>query len=87
MLVQPRYSPIDITEQAIFLYAALNGFLDGVPVSLVSFYEAQLFSFFRTSSFFGPLKMHLKNKMNLGVLDFILKSFRSAFIETYHKNN
>jgi len=87
LLVQPRYSPIDITEQAIFLYAALNGYLDGVPVSMVSVYEAQLFSFFRSSSFYSPLKHHLKTKMNMGVIDFILKSFRLSFIETFSKND
>jgi F-type H+-transporting ATPase subunit alpha len=85
LLVQPRYSPIDITEQAIFLYAALNGYLDGVPVSMVSIYEAQLFSFFRSSSFFGPLKHHLRSKIDMGVIDFILKSFRLSFIETFSK--
>jgi F-type H+-transporting ATPase subunit alpha len=83
--VQPRYSPIDITEQAIFLYAALNGYLDGIPVSMVSIYEAQLFSFFRNSYFYSPLKHHLRNKLNMGVLDYFLRAFRTSFIETFIK--
>jgi len=34
-----------ITDQAVFLYAALFGFLDGVPVSLVSLFEPSCFLF------------------------------------------
>lgn len=45
LLVQNRYSPLSIIDQAIFLYAALNGFLDGVPVSLVSLYDINYFLF------------------------------------------
>ena len=83
LLVQPRYSPIDITEQAIFLYAALNGYLDGVSVNMVSSYENQLFSFFKNSSFYIPLRHHLKNKIDFRALNFILNSFRLAFLNTF----
>jgi len=85
LLVQNRYSPISIIDQAIFLYAALNGFLDGVPVSLVSVFEFQLFSFLRNSPFYCPLTFHLKYNLDFKVLDFFLSSFRKAFIENYVK--
>src|ERR1041384_29179 len=85
LLVQNRYSPISIIDQAIFLYAALNGFLDGVPVSLVSVFEFQLFSFLRNSPFYCPLTFHLKYNLDFKVLDFFLSSFRKAFIESYVK--
>jgi len=85
LLVQNRYSPISIIDQAIFLYAALNGFLDGVPVSLVSIFEFQLFSFLRNSPFYCPLTFHLKYNLDFKVLDFFLSSFRKAFIENYVK--
>jgi len=83
LLVQPRYSPIAITDQAIFLYAALNGFLDGIPVHLVSVYEAQLFSFLKASPFYAPFKHHLKSKVDFRTLDFLLGSFRRAFIKNF----
>lgn len=85
LLVQNRYSPISIIDQAIFLYAALNGFLDGIPVHLVSTYEAQLFSFLRKSPFYYPLEYHLKTNLDFKVLDFLLHSFRKAFIAYYVK--
>jgi len=87
LLVQPRYSPISITDQAIFLYAALNGFLEGVPLSSVSVFEAQLFSFLRKSPFYDALCHHLKTQMDFRVLDFLLLSFRMAFIKTFINTN
>jgi len=85
LLVQNRYNPISIIDQAIFLYAALNGFLDGIPVNLVSVFEFQLFSFLRNSPFYCPMTFHLKHNMDFKVLDFFLSSFRKAFIENYVK--
>jgi len=86
LLVQNRYSPISIIDQAIFLYAALNGFLDGVPVSLVAVFEFQLFSFLKKSPFYCPLNHHLKTSLDFRVLDFLLSSFRKAFIANYVKH-
>jgi F-type H+-transporting ATPase subunit alpha len=83
LLVQPRYSPINIVDQAIFLYAALNNLLDGIPVNLVSLYESQLFSFLHNSVLYLPLKHHLRNKVDFRVLDFLLISFRTAFIKSF----
>ena len=86
LLVQPRYSPISITDQAIFLYAALNGFLEGIPVSYVLSFETQLFSFLRKSFFYAALSHHLKSQLDFRVLDFLLESFKKAFIKTFIKN-
>lgn len=83
LLIQPRYSPITITDQTIFLYAALNGFLDQIPVHLVSVFEMQLFSFLNDSSVHSPFKHHLKNKIDFRVLDFLLNSFKNAFIKVF----
>jgi len=85
LLVQNRYNPISIIDQAIFLYAALNGFLDGIPANLVSIFEFQLFSFLRNSPFYCPMTFHLKYNMDFKVLDFFLSSFRKAFIDSYVK--
>ena len=42
LLVQNRNEPLDITEQTLFLYAALNGFLDEIPLNLVNIYAVYL---------------------------------------------
>jgi F-type H+-transporting ATPase subunit alpha len=52
LLVQNRYNPIDIVDQTIFLYSALNGYLDGIPVGLVPIYEQELYLFIKKTIFF-----------------------------------
>jgi F-type H+-transporting ATPase subunit alpha len=87
LLIQPRYSPISITDQAVFLYAALNGFLEGIPLSFVSIFEVQLFSFLNNSLFYKPLRFHLKNSLDFRILDFLLDSFRANFIKVFVLEN
>jgi len=81
LLVQNRYSPIDIVEQTIFLYAALNGFLDGIPVDFVSRYESILYFFLQKSLFYEPLKYHLSAVLNSDMMKFLLGQFRIFFIK------
>lgn len=81
LLVQNRYEPIDIVNQTIFLYSALNGFLDGVPVSLVSIFEKELYNFLRKSFFYVPLQYQLRNFLDVSILDFLLASFAEIFVE------
>jgi len=57
LLVQNRNEPLDITEQTIFLYAALNGFLDEIPLNLVNIYEKNLYKFLKKTIFYEPLKL------------------------------
>lgn len=83
LLVQNRFSPLSITDQTIFLYAALNGFLDGIPVSLVSRYEMELFSFIRSSFLYEPLAHHLRHSLDATILDFLLDIFREHFIRFF----
>jgi F-type H+-transporting ATPase subunit alpha len=84
LLVQNRYSPVSITDQTIFLYAALNGFLDDIPVSFVSRFEEELFSFLKDSFLYDPLAFHLKVNMDLQILDFLLALFKEHFIKYFN---
>ncbi|HXN54616.1 MAG TPA: F0F1 ATP synthase subunit alpha, partial [Mycoplasmatales bacterium] len=81
LLVQNRYEPIDITDQTIFLYAALNGFLDGVPLNLVNIYEKELYSFLKKTVFFEVLRSELREILEVDLLDFILGEFQNEFLE------
>ncbi len=42
LLIQKQYSPISVEEQVVAIYAAAQGFLDGVPVDRVADYEQRL---------------------------------------------
>jgi F-type H+-transporting ATPase subunit alpha len=80
LLVQNRYEPIDIVDQTIFLYAALNGFLDGVSVDLVSVYEKELYNFLHKTMFYAPLQYQMRDVLNNELLNFILGLFREHFV-------
>lgn len=79
LLVQNRFSPLTITDQAIFLYAALNGFLDGIAVDLVSRYESELFSFLKSTFLYDPFTYHLRQDLPQELLNFFLHHFTANF--------
>lgn len=79
LLVQNRFSPLTITDQAIFLYAALNGFLDGVAVDLVSRYESELFAFLKSTFLYDPFTYHLRQELPQELLNFFLHHFTANF--------
>jgi F-type H+/Na+-transporting ATPase subunit alpha len=69
LLIQNRFEPIDIVDQTIFLFAALNGYLDNIPVNLVSIFEKELYSFLKNSIFFMCLQHHLRDELDVELLD------------------
>ena len=42
LLKQPQFSPLKVEEQVCSIYAAVNGFLDSIPVNKISSYEKEL---------------------------------------------
>ncbi len=48
LLKQPQYSPLLMEEQAVVIYAGTRGYLDGVAVSDVGRYEAELLTHIRS---------------------------------------
>jgi proton translocating ATP synthase F1 alpha subunit len=80
LLVQNRNEPIDISEQTIFLYAALNGFLDEIPLNLVNLYEKELYKFLKTTAFYEPLKIIMKENLEVDLINFLLENFKFFFL-------
>ena len=81
LLVQERNKPIDIVNQTIFLYAALNGYLDAIPVSMVPIYEHELYSFLKNTIFYEPLLCVLREDLEEELLIYILSNFTETFIK------
>ena len=79
-MVQNRNEPIDITEQTLFLYAALNGFLDEIPLNLINAYEKELYKFLSKTIFYEPLKVMMKDSLDIELIGFILSNFNNYFI-------
>jgi F-type H+-transporting ATPase subunit alpha len=42
VLERPRYGPIPIEKQIVVIYAAVKGYLDQIPVVLITHYEQEL---------------------------------------------
>jgi len=80
LLVQNRNEPIDITEQTLFLYAALNGFLDEIPLNLINAYEKELYKFLSKTIFYDPLRVMMKDNLDIELINFILSNFNNYFI-------
>ena len=80
LLVQNRNEPIDITQQTLFLYAALNGFLDEIPLNLINTYEKELYKFLRKTIFYEPLRVMLKESLDVELIAFILSNFNNYFL-------
>ena len=47
LLKQPQFSPLKVEEQVVVIYAGVNGYLDPLPVSAVSRFEAELLRYMR----------------------------------------
>ena len=47
LLKQPQFSPLPFEEQTVSIFAGTNGYLDSVPVTRVTEYEAAMLSFMR----------------------------------------
>lgn len=83
LLVQNRNEPLDITQQTLFLYAALNGFLDEIPLTLINVYEKELYKFLKRTIFYEPLKVMLTESLDDSLIGFILSNFNNYFL--FHK--
>ena len=46
MLKQPQYRPIPSEKQVLIIFCANNGYVDDYPVSVLSRYEVELYTFF-----------------------------------------
>ena len=49
VLKQPLYSPVPVENQVMILYAAINSYLDDVPVDKITTFESSFLSFMETN--------------------------------------
>ena len=48
ILKQPQYRPLAVEKQVAILFAAVNGYLDAVPVERLRAFEEELYRFLET---------------------------------------
>ncbi len=49
ILKQPQYAPVPVEKQVMIIYAATHGYLDDVPLNLISAWESAFYRFMDTS--------------------------------------
>lgn len=81
ILVQPRNKPISVSNQILFLYSALQGYIDWLPKNLVHLYESSFYSFLNKSVYNLPFQVGLGDNLNKKIVSFFVWSFTAYFIE------
>jgi F-type H+/Na+-transporting ATPase subunit alpha len=83
ILKQGQYSPIPVEKQIIIIFAAINGFLDGIEVSLAREFEKGLYQYLDTAGAATQRKLSERKALDdeiRGELKALLEQFRDAFV-------
>ena len=86
LLKQPQYSPFNMQEQVVSLYAGVNGYLDKIDIADVREFESKLISDIRVkkddilSSIYNDKQINEKTEKQL-------KDYLSNFVEEFIDNN
>ena len=82
LLKQPQYSPLQVEEQVVVLYAGVNGYLDGFPVDAVSAFEKGLLDAARSAGKGLLDKIRTEQKIT-DETEAELKDFVSGFANSF----
>lgn len=80
-LVQQRFMPVDIVLQALYLYAIIKGFLDGINTSSMRDYEIELFNFINCTILKKVFSYSVFSELPENFLGFFFPIFTKTFIE------
>ncbi|MEN3043113.1 MAG: F0F1 ATP synthase subunit alpha [Fervidobacterium sp.] len=88
LMKQPQYSPMEVEEQIVVLFAGVNGYLDDLSLSLVKPFEEGLLKFFkeRYSNILEEIRVGKQLTKELEAkLHGVIKEFKEEFLKTYGK--
>ncbi len=83
ILKQGQYSPIPAEKQIVIIHAAVNGYLDGIDVSLAREFEKGLYQYLDTAGAATQRKLHDRKVLDDELrqeLKALLDQFRDAFL-------
>ncbi len=86
MLKQPQYSPLQMEEQVVVIYAATHGVLEGIPTKLIGVFEQELLADVKLRSPDILHKIKDQGKLTTDIensLNYYLKTFKDLFVEKY----
>jgi F-type H+/Na+-transporting ATPase subunit alpha len=88
ILKQKQFTPMDVEKQVVIIYAATNGYLDGIPVETVSRFETEFLS--EMENLHSDIMNEIRDKKDLskevmdkltGILDEFTKRFNDSIIK------
>jgi len=82
LLIQKRFLPVLMDCQIIFLFSALQGYLDRIDTNSVANYENELYAYYNKSVYKYPLQGELvckKNKFDKLIITFLIINFTIFF--------
>ena len=82
LLKQPQYQPLAVEEQVVVIYAGVNGYTDGIGVSDVTRFEAQLLAAIRDKGT-DILTIIREEKALSDDTEGKLKSFMDVFVKSF----
>jgi F-type H+-transporting ATPase subunit alpha len=88
LMKQPQYSPMEVEEQVIVLYAGVNGYLNDLPISSVKTFEDGLLKHFKER--YPEVLEEIRTKKQISPeleakLKEYIKAFKEDFVKIYGK--
>ncbi len=88
MMKQPQYSPMEVEEQVVVLFAGVNGYLDDLPLESVGGFETNLLKFVKER--YKDILENIKEKKEISKeteekLHGVIKEFKQEFVKIYGK--
>ncbi|ODN29767.1 F0F1 ATP synthase subunit alpha [Fervidobacterium thailandense] len=88
LMKQPQYSPMEVEEQIVVLFAGVNGYLDDLPLSAVKPFEEGLLKFFKEKYDDILTEIRTKKQLTKELEDRIhkaIKEFKEEFVKIHGK--
>ncbi len=88
LMKQPQYSPMEVEEQVVALFAGVNGYLDDLPLESVGSFETNLLKFVKER--YRDILESIKEKKEISKeveekLHGVIKEFKQEFVKVYGK--
>jgi len=88
LMKQPQYSPMEVEEQVVVLFAGVNGYLDDLPVSAVRPFEDGFLKFVKEK--YNDVLEEIRTSKQISKeleerLHKIIKEFKEEFVKVYGK--
>ncbi len=88
LMKQPQYSPMEVEDQVVVLFAGVNGYLDDIPLESVGSFESGLLKYVKER--YKDILENIREKREITKeteekLHEVIKEFKREFVKVYGK--